>query len=44
MRMIFLTGGAFTSRARAFLAGVSNARLEKSFDPQGSRCFVRGRL
>ena len=43
-RMIFLTGGAFTPRARAFLAGVNNARLEKPFDPQGLRRFVRGRL
>jgi CheY-like chemotaxis protein len=31
-RMIFLTGGAFTSRARAFLAEVSNIRLDKPFD------------
>ena len=43
-RMIFLTGGAFTPRARAFLAGVPNARLEKPFDPQGLRRFVCGRL
>jgi len=28
-RMIFLTGGAFTPRARAFLAQVPNPRLEK---------------
>jgi signal transduction histidine kinase len=31
-RMIFLTGGAFTERARAFLDAVPNARAEKPFD------------
>jgi signal transduction histidine kinase len=31
-RMVFLTGGAFTERARAFLDGVPNARIEKPFD------------
>jgi hypothetical protein len=31
-RMIFLTGGAFTERARAFLDGVPNARLGKPFE------------
>jgi signal transduction histidine kinase len=40
-RMSFLTGGAFTPRARAFLAEVPNPRLEKPFDPQGLRNFVR---
>jgi len=40
-RMSFLTGGAFTPRARAFLAEVPNPRLEKPFDPQGLRSFVR---
>lgn len=40
-RMSFLTGGAFTPRARAFLAVVPNPRLEKPFDPQGLRSFVR---
>ena len=40
-RMSFLTGGVFTPRARAFLAEVSNPRLEKPFDPQGLRSFVR---
>src|SRR5262249_22580163 len=39
-RMIFLTGGAFTARARAFLADVPNARLDKPFDPSGLRRFV----
>jgi two-component system, NtrC family, sensor kinase len=30
-RMVFMTGGAFTSRATRFLASVPNARLEKPF-------------
>ena len=40
-RMSFLTGGAFTPRAQAFLAEVANPRLDKPFDPQGLRRFVR---
>jgi CheY-like chemotaxis protein len=32
-RMIFLTGGAFSSRAAQFLDRVSNTRLDKPFDP-----------
>jgi PAS domain S-box-containing protein len=32
-RFVFLTGGAFTERARAFLESVPNRRLEKPFDP-----------
>jgi CheY-like chemotaxis protein len=31
-RMIFLTGGAFTERARNFLDRVPNPRIEKPFD------------
>jgi PAS domain S-box-containing protein len=31
-RMVFLTGGAFTSRAREFLDRVANPRLEKPFE------------
>ena len=30
--MAFLTGGAFTERARLFLDGVPNPRIEKPFD------------
>lgn len=30
-RMIFITGGAFTTRARQFLCSVPNARIEKPF-------------
>ncbi|OLC00762.1 MAG: hypothetical protein AUH30_01785 [Candidatus Rokubacteria bacterium 13_1_40CM_68_15] len=39
-RMVFLTGGAYTARAQAFLAEVSNARLDKPFDPTSLRHFV----
>jgi CheY-like chemotaxis protein len=31
-RMVFLTGGAYTPRARAFLDEVGNPRLEKPFE------------
>jgi len=31
-RFVFLTGGAFQSRTRAFLQSVDNARLDKPFD------------
>jgi CheY-like chemotaxis protein len=41
-RMIFLTGGAFTPRAREFLDSVPNQRLEKPFDAQNVRALVRG--
>jgi CheY-like chemotaxis protein len=32
-RVVFLTGGAFTPRARDFLEQVPNNRLEKPIDP-----------
>jgi CheY-like chemotaxis protein len=32
-RMIFVTGGAFTERAREFLDGVPNPCIEKPFEP-----------
>ena len=34
-RMIFMTGGAFTQRAREFLEGLTNPHLTKPFDLQG---------
>ncbi|HEX9507174.1 MAG TPA: ATP-binding protein, partial [Myxococcales bacterium] len=43
-RMVFLTGGAFTPGARKFLDSVSNPSLEKPFDPDRLRDFVRERL
>ncbi len=41
-RIIFLTGGAFTPAARAFLDEVGNQRVEKPFDPQHLRDLVNG--
>ncbi len=41
-RMVFLTGGAFTQRARAFLRGRSF--LEKPFDLSALEALVRERL
>jgi PAS domain S-box-containing protein len=43
-RMVFLTGGAFTPGARRFLDSVPNQRLEKPFDPDKLRDFVRERI
>jgi hypothetical protein len=42
--MVFFTGGAFTERAIEFLETVPNARLEKPFDPDQLRSFIRDRL
>lgn len=44
MRMVFLTGGAFTSEARAFLDGLPNQRVEKPFDTQHVRAIVNDRI
>lgn len=43
-RIVFLTGGAFTLRAREFLDKVPNARLEKPFDTQNLRSVVNDRI
>jgi CheY-like chemotaxis protein len=43
-RFIFLSGGAFTSSARAFLDDVSHHRLEKPFDAQQLRTIVNERI
>jgi CheY-like chemotaxis protein len=43
-QMVFLTGGAFTPHARAFLAGVPNHRLHKPFDTQELRSLVNDRV
>ena len=43
-RIVFLTGGAFTPSARAFLDRVRNERLEKPFETQQLRAFLRQRL
>lgn len=39
-RFVFMTGGAFTERARAFLERVTNPRLEKPFDSAELRALV----
>ena len=39
--MIFMTGGAFTPAARAFLDQVPNARLEKPFTLATLRALIR---
>jgi signal transduction histidine kinase len=40
-RMVFMTGGAFTSRARSFLERVPNPRVTKPFDVAALRAVVR---
>jgi CheY-like chemotaxis protein len=40
-RMVFMSGGAFTMRARDFLARVPNARVDKPFDAAALRALVR---
>jgi signal transduction histidine kinase len=41
-RMVLLTGGAFTPRARQFLDALPNIRVEKPFDPKNLRALIRG--
>lgn len=43
-RMVFLTGGAFTVEARAFLDEVMNQRLEKPFDTRQLLALVNERV
>jgi CheY-like chemotaxis protein len=43
-RMIFMTGGAFTARARDFLDRVPNARLEKPFTMPVLEALIRERV
>jgi nitrogen-specific signal transduction histidine kinase/CheY-like chemotaxis protein len=43
-RMIFLSGGAFTVRARSFLAEVPNQRIEKPFDATHLRALINDRI
>jgi hypothetical protein len=39
-RVVFLTGGAFTSSARDYLDSVPNPALEKPLHPKALRSFV----
>jgi CheY-like chemotaxis protein/anti-sigma regulatory factor (Ser/Thr protein kinase) len=43
-RMIFLTGGAFTPAARAFLDGVANPRIEKPMELTNLLAIIAGLL
>ncbi len=43
-RMVFSTGGAFTSRAQELLDSVPNHRIDKPFDLRQVRELVRGHL
>jgi signal transduction histidine kinase len=43
-RMVFLSGGAFTAAARAFLDEVPNQRLEKPFDTRQLSALVNERI
>jgi signal transduction histidine kinase len=42
-RFVFMTGGAFTPHARAFLDEIANDHIEKPFDPHRVRTLVRER-
>ena len=39
-RVVFMTGGAFTPRAREFLEQVENARIDKPFDLAALRARI----
>jgi CheY-like chemotaxis protein len=43
-RVVFLSGGAFTARAREFLEEVRNPRLEKPIDTAGLRALIHERI
>lgn len=43
-RMIFLTGGAFTPGARAFLDEIPNLRIEKPFEIRYLRALINDRI
>jgi PAS domain S-box-containing protein len=43
-RVVFVTGGAFTDRTRAFLDALPNPRLDKPFDVRDLRAAILGRL
>ena len=43
-RTVYVTGGAFTPRAREFLDQIENQKIDKPFDLQQLRALVRARL
>jgi PAS domain S-box-containing protein len=42
--MVFITGGGFTPRCRAFLDSIPNQRLDKPFDAAGLRALIADRV
>lgn len=42
--MVFLTGGAFTTRAQEFLARTENLHIEKPFEPAFLRAVINDRI
>jgi len=42
--IVFMTGGAFTPKARTFLETVTNERLEKPFDMNTLKSLVQDHL
>ena len=43
-RMIFMTGGAFTSTSRQFLDATRNRSIDKPFEPERLLTLIRGVL
>ena len=43
-RMIFMTGGAFTSTSRQFLDATRNRSIDKPFEPERLLTMIRGVL
>jgi restriction endonuclease Mrr len=43
-KMVFMTGGAFTRRAREFLDQVDNPRVDKPIDAASLKALVGGLL
>src|SRR5262249_13439609 len=43
-RIVFVTGGAFTANARAFLEAVPNQRIEKPFESHELRAVLADRI
>ena len=43
-KMVFMTGGAFTDRSRAFFEKVDNPTIEKPFDKQDLIALIDGLL
>ena len=43
-RFVFMTGGAFTERAKRFLASVENSCIEKPFDADALSRLIADRI